>query len=105
MKWYSVRRHAHQRHDAERAAQRELRLQRLEAGAGVLHAVEHELGAGVGADARHAGREELEHHRAESLAAGGKAFLDGVLAHARIIGTYFFFFAAAGSTETAMASV
>ena len=35
-------RHAHHRHDVEPAAERELRLQRLEAEARVLHVVEHE---------------------------------------------------------------
>ena len=58
-------RHAHHRHDAEAPAQRELGLERLEAEPRVLHVVEHEFRAGVAADLRHAGRKELEDHRAE----------------------------------------
>ncbi len=59
------RRHAHHRHDIQPAAGRHLRLDRVDAGAAVLHVVEHELRAGGGGDLRHAGREELEHHGAE----------------------------------------
>ena len=40
-------RNARHRHDAEPAAQRDLRLQCLEAEPGVLHVEHHELGAGI----------------------------------------------------------
>ena len=49
-------RHAHHRHDRRAPAQRELRLQRLEAEAGVLHVEQDELSAGVLAELRQAGR-------------------------------------------------
>ena len=74
-------RHAHHRHDVEPATERHLRLERLEREPGVLHVVEHELGAGVAADLRDARREELEDHRAVGAAAGGEGCFDGIGAH------------------------
>src|SRR3989337_915617 len=65
-----VRGNADERHKIEPTAECELRLHRLEADARVLHVVENEFGAGLAADRRVAGREELESHRADRTAAG-----------------------------------
>ena len=61
---------AHQRHQIEPAAERELRLHGLEADTRMLHVIEDEFGAGFAADRGVAGCEELERHRSERTAAG-----------------------------------
>jgi hypothetical protein len=58
-------RHAHHRRNVDAAAVGDLRLDRLEAGARVLHVEDDELGARVPQHLRDTGREELEHHGAE----------------------------------------
>src|SRR5688572_8214182 len=83
-------RNAHERRYAERPAERELRLERLVADTGVLHAVHDELSAGVGADARDPGGEELEHHRAERRLAGSELLFQRIKpgSHSEIAGMY-----------------
>ena len=49
----------------------------------VLHVVDGVLGAGVAQDLRHAGHEELEHHRAQHRLAGQRALADRILRHPR----------------------
>ena len=78
-------RNARHGHDVEPATQRALRLQRLEAEPGVLHVVEHEVGAGVPADLRQARREEFEHHSAIGVAACAQRLLDWIVPH-RLLG-------------------
>jgi hypothetical protein len=75
-------RHARHRDDIKTPAKRELRLERLEAQAGVLHVVHDELRAGITADLRQAGHEAFEHHRADCAAAACEHVLDRVVAHA-----------------------
>ena len=71
---------AHERHQVEPAAERELRFHRLEADAGVLHVEQDEFGAGLAADRRIAWCEELERHGAERAAAGREPRLQWIWA-------------------------
>ena len=83
------RRHPHERHDVETAAQRDLRLDRLEADAAVLHVEQHELGAGRVADLRQARRHELPRHRAEACLAAGEFLLHRITTHVVLLPTFF----------------
>jgi hypothetical protein len=63
------------------AATGEQPLQRFEAEASVLHVVEHKTASRIGQDGRHAGREELEHHRTGHRLASQHIGLDRARLH------------------------
>jgi hypothetical protein len=74
-------RHPHPDSDVDAAGISDLPLDRVDAGAAVLH-VEHNPFAAGGVQHRgEARREELEHHGAEGALTGGEATAQGGMAH------------------------